>query len=90
MWDYLGVLTVLVAYPSALLALESIACSWIPAGIKRGHAFRPSPVEMRKPYGISGGFVLPWALKQVRGLVPCRRGAAEQFLVCIPSSTPVS
>ena len=32
-------------------------CSRIPAGIQRGHAFRPSPIEMRKPYGISGGFV---------------------------------
>lgn len=38
----------------------------------------------------SGGFVLPTALKQVGGLVPCRRAAAEQCRACIAVSTAVS
>jgi len=62
----------------------------MPAGIQLGCAFRPSPMETRKPNGISGGFVLPSALQQVGGLVPRRRAAAEQRRACVAVSTRVS
>lgn len=90
MWDYLGLLTVFASYSSALLALQSIVCRRIPTGTQQGRAFRPSPVEIRKPHGASGGFALPSALEQVGGLVPCRRTAAEQRGASIAVSTPVS